>query len=263
MKYTITENNGMYTASIPLPMIDGRTLLIQGSASVGEVMREFGISDEFLAPSEVGVFEDYSGSIYDNPRFKALTPKQQKIADALQDAMFHKPKAVQRRMAEEAEKKAPWLDRVLHYRGEAPKGFLHGLGKFFKGIAKSKALRKALKIAKDIVKSPITTAALGIVTGGAAIPALTAANAAIRIAEAAKLTGKKGQAARKVIRASLQAADKPPSGAIPSRQRQPDPKLQAAVQRINALKAGATTAASMTTTSALARVPDLIVKLTF
>jgi hypothetical protein len=135
MKYSITENQGVYTATIPIALDSGKILLIKGRAALDDTYKDFAMNPE------VG-------------------------------------------------------------------GFFGDVGRFFKKITKSKALRKAVGVAKGILKNPITTAALGIVTGGAAVPALGAANAAIRIAEEAKKTGKKAIAARKLIRASIKVANK-------------------------------------------------------
>jgi hypothetical protein len=135
MNYRITENQGVYTATIPIPLESGKILLINGRASLEDTYKDFGINPE------VG-------------------------------------------------------------------GFFGDVGRFFKKITKSKALRKAVGVAKSILKSPVTTAALGVVTGGAAIPALASANAAIRIAEEAKKTGKKAANARKLMRATMKVAEK-------------------------------------------------------
>jgi len=43
MNYQITEKNGIYTATLPLPLTDGRTLLIRSSASIADTYREFGL----------------------------------------------------------------------------------------------------------------------------------------------------------------------------------------------------------------------------
>lgn len=139
MRYRITEQGGVYTCEIPLQMKDGRILLVQGRASIPEVMAELGFSqDEF---DEVG-------------------------------------------------------------------GIFGSIGKFFKKITKSKALKKAVKITKGIIKNPITTGALGIVTGGASVPFTASASAAIRLAEAAKKGGKKGKKARRLMKATLKQAKK-------------------------------------------------------
>lgn len=87
-------------------------------------------------------------------------------------------------------------------------GLFGSIGKFFKKVTKNKAFRKALKISKKIFKSPITTAALGVVTGGAAIAPLAAANIALNVADSAAKHGKKGKAARKLIRGTMKLADK-------------------------------------------------------
>lgn len=132
MKVQVAEKDGVYTATVPLMLRDGRQLLIEASASVAGVYDDFGISEE------VGnIFKD--------------------------------------------------------------------VGKFFKKVAKSKAIRKAVKITKDIIKSPITTAALGVVTGGSAIAPMAAANVAVRLAEQA---AKGGKQAKKVVEASMKLADK-------------------------------------------------------
>jgi len=69
-------------------------------------------------------------------------------------------------------------------------------------------LKKVIGVAKSVIKSPITTAALGVVTGGAAIAPLAAANVALRIADSAIKPGKKGKAARAVLRTSVKAANR-------------------------------------------------------
>lgn len=84
-----------------------------------------------------------------------------------------------------------------------------GIGKAVKKVTKSKALRKVISIGKDIIKNPITTAALGAVSGGTLLAPMAAANAAVRLAEAAaKAGGKAGKAARAVLKATAGAADK-------------------------------------------------------
>jgi len=142
MKVIFTEKDGIYNASIPLRTRDGRTVLITGSASVGEVAEEFGFS------------EDEIGSIFGD------------------------------------------------------------IGKAFKKIAKNKAFKKAIKITKSVLKSPITTAALGVVTGGAAIAPMAAVNVALNVADmATKGSGAQKEKAKKLIRASTLLADKPMSAA--------------------------------------------------
>lgn len=139
MAITITEEGGTYTCTVPLKLKDGRTLYVQGRASVAEVAEELGYSPQSF--HEVG-------------------------------------------------------------------GIFGSIGKFFKKIAKSKAVRKAFKITKSIVKNPITTAALGVVTGGSSVPFTAAASAAVRLAEKAKKGGKAARAARRTIKASMRASDK-------------------------------------------------------
>jgi len=142
MKVIFTEKDGIYNASIPLRTRDGRTVLITGSASVGEVAEEFGFT------------EDEIGSIFGD------------------------------------------------------------IGKAFKKIAKNKAFKKAIKITKSVLKSPITTAALGVVTGGAAIAPMAAVNVALNVADmATKGSGAQKEKAKKLIRASTLLADKPMSAA--------------------------------------------------
>lgn len=92
--------------------------------------------------------------------------------------------------------------------GGFPGSMFKSIGKAVKKITKSKVLRQVVKIGKSVIKSPITSVALGAVTGGAALPALAAANVAVRVAEAATKGGKKGNAARKILKVSKQAADK-------------------------------------------------------
>lgn len=87
-------------------------------------------------------------------------------------------------------------------------GIFGSIGKFFKKVAKSKAVRKAVGMTKSILKSPITTAALGVVTGGSSVPFTAAANAALRLADAAKKGGKKGKRAKKLMKATLRQAKK-------------------------------------------------------
>jgi hypothetical protein len=91
--------------------------------------------------------------------------------------------------------------------GGFPGSLFKGIAKAVKKITKSKAIRKVVGIGKSILKSPITTVALGAVTGGSALPALAAANVGIRLAEAATKGGKKGKAARKILKVSKRKAD--------------------------------------------------------
>lgn len=92
--------------------------------------------------------------------------------------------------------------------------FFGSIGKAFKKIAKNKAFKKALKITKSVLKSPITTAALGVVTGGAAIAPMAAVNIAMNVADMAlKGTSKEKEKAKKLIKASTAIADAPMSAA--------------------------------------------------
>lgn len=43
MNYTVTEKDGIYTATIPIPLSNGQELLVQGRASVDEVAEEMGL----------------------------------------------------------------------------------------------------------------------------------------------------------------------------------------------------------------------------
>lgn len=139
MRVIFTEKDGVYNASIPLRTRDGRTVLITGTASVGEVAEEFGFT------------EDEIGSLFGD------------------------------------------------------------IGKAFKKIAKNKAFKKAIKITKSVLKSPITTAALGVVTGGAALAPMAAVNIALNVADMATKGGSKGEKAKKLIKASTALADQPMS----------------------------------------------------
>lgn len=137
MKVYTTERDGVYTARIPIPLSNGQEIIVEGTASVGEVMEDFGYPDD-----------PYVGDIFSD------------------------------------------------------------VGNFFKKVAKSKAVRKCVSIAKDVIKSPVTNAALGIVTGGASVPAMTAASAGIRMAEAAAKGGLIGKRVRKVMKATMRLAEK-------------------------------------------------------
>lgn len=81
------------------------------------------------------------------------------------------------------------------------------IGKVVKKITKNKALRKVLKVAKKITTHPATIAALGIVTGGASVAPMTAAALAINLAEKAAKGGKKGDAARAVLKTAVKSAE--------------------------------------------------------
>lgn len=148
MKYTITERNGVYTATLPLALRDGRTLLIRGSASIADTYRELGLDPRIHAYADSPEVGGFPGSLF------------------------------------------------------------KGIGKVVKKITKSKVLRKVVGVGKSILKSPITTVALGAITGGSALPALASANVAIRLAEAATKGGKKGKAARKVLKAAKHKTDR-------------------------------------------------------
>lgn len=106
------------------------------------------------------------------------------------------------------------LDPHIHAYADSPEvgGFpgsmFKSIGKAVKKITKSKVLRKVVGVGKSILKSPITTVALGAVTGGSALPALASANMAIRVAEAATKGGKKGAAARKLLKAAKRSTDR-------------------------------------------------------
>lgn len=148
MRYTITEKNGVYTATLPLALRDGRVLVIRGSASIADTYRELGL----------------------DPRIHAYVDSPEV--------------------------------------GGFPGSLFKSIGKAVKKITKSKVLRKVVGVGKSILKSPITTVALGAVTGGSALPALASANVAIRLAEAATKGGKKGKAARKVLKAAKRTTDR-------------------------------------------------------
>lgn len=122
-----------------------------------------------------------------------LISAQASIADTLRDFGFS-----------EAE-----VGSIFSDIGKGLKKLGKGIGKAVKKVTKSKALRKVIGIGKEIIKNPITTAALGAVSGGTLIAPMAAANAAVRLAEvAAKKVGGAGKAARKLLKATAGAADK-------------------------------------------------------
>lgn len=84
-------------------------------------------------------------------------------------------------------------------------GLFGKIGKFFKKVTKNKAFKKAFKITKSILKSPITTAALGVVTGGAAIAPMAAINIAMNVADEAAKGSKK---AKNLIKTATALTDK-------------------------------------------------------
>lgn len=141
MKYYITEKDGVFTATIPIPLQSGRVLLVKGRASVDDTFKEFGFTDENI------------GDIF----------------------------------------------------GDIGKGF-RSVSRWVKKATSKKSLRKALKVAKGITKSPIVTAAAGAIAGPGGVAAIQSANDAIKIAEDATKGGSKGQAARKLMRYSLTKA---------------------------------------------------------
>lgn len=102
------------------------------------------------------------------------------------------------------------FDPRLLAAGDAMVGWnpFKAIGKIVKKIAKSKVIRKVVKVAKDVVKNPITTAALGAVSGGTLLAPMAAANAAVRLTEAAVKMGKKGAKAAKVLRGAVKASKK-------------------------------------------------------
>ena len=101
-------------------------------------------------------------------------------------------------------------DPAIFSAGEAIVGWnpFKAIGKVIKKIGKSKVLRKVVSVAKDVIKNPITTAALGAVSGGTLLAPMAAANAAVRLTEAAVKAGKKGIAATKTIRKAVKFATK-------------------------------------------------------
>lgn len=101
-------------------------------------------------------------------------------------------------------------DPAVFAAGESMVGWnpFKAIGKVVKKIAKSKVLRKVVSVAKDVIKNPITTAALGAVSGGTLLAPMAAANAAVRLTEAAVKAGKKGIAATKTIRKAVKFATK-------------------------------------------------------
>lgn len=92
--------------------------------------------------------------------------------------------------------------------GGFPGSLFKGIAKTVKKIAKSKVVRGVVNIGKKVLKSPITSVALGAITGGSALPALAAANVGIRLAEAATKGGKKGRTARKMLKHAKRHADR-------------------------------------------------------
>lgn len=144
MRIRVYEQDGMITAELPIPLDDGRKLMIRSTASIAETAREMGFDPRAIAAGDVIVGW--------NP-FKEI-------------------------------------------------------GKVVKKIAKSKVIRKVVKVAKDVIKNPITTAALGAVSGGTLLAPMAAANAAVRLTEAAVKAGKKGIKATKVLRAAVKASNK-------------------------------------------------------
>ncbi len=102
-------------------------------------------------------FVDYKGKIRDNPRFKALTEEQKKIAIVIQDSMKNKDYSVQRRIAAEAEQRYPWLDRVLHMRGGKPRSLWSKLTKPFVSVARGigKAATGVLKAGEKLASGAV------------------------------------------------------------------------------------------------------------
>lgn len=143
-QYIVREKDGVITAELPIPLDDGRQLVIRASERIEDVARELGFDPRMMTAGETIVGW--------NP-FKAI-------------------------------------------------------GKFVKKIAKSKVIRKVVKVAKDVVKNPITTAALGAVSGGTLLAPMAAANAAVRLTEAAVKAGKKGAKAAKVLRSAVNISNK-------------------------------------------------------
>jgi hypothetical protein len=84
-------------------------------------------------------------------------------------------------------------------------GILGKIGKFVHHAAKSQAFKKVLHVTGSVLRNPAVIVALGAVTGGAALPALAAANTAVGLMEVAQkaLPGTPAKkAAVNVIRAS-------------------------------------------------------------
>jgi hypothetical protein len=156
MRYSVTEKDGVYTATIPIPLSDGQELLIQGKASVGEVMDELGLC--------LGCGGVCSGSM----------------------GCDHS--------------EVGW--NLFEEIGKVGKSVV----KEVKKIGKGKAVRKAVKIAKDVITNPVTHAALGVVTGGASVPGMAAATAAIKLADEATKDTPRGKKARKVLKRSVKLA---------------------------------------------------------
>jgi hypothetical protein len=139
-----------------------------------------------------GVYTAYLALPLEDGNFVLITA-QASIADTLKDFGFSDTE----------------VGNIFSDIGKGLKKLGKGIGKAVKKVTKSKALRKVLSVGKEIIKNPITTAALGAVSGGTLLAPMAAANAAVRLAEvAAKNVGKAGKSARKLLKATAGAADK-------------------------------------------------------
>ncbi|UCC72287.1 MAG: hypothetical protein JSV86_18260 [Gemmatimonadota bacterium] len=218
MRARVTEQDGIYTASIPIPLSKGQELVIEGHASIGETLSEAGLDQgeaaelaSYIRPENVSGYGEelvYVDDDIDFEEFYVDVGFGRQISKAVSRAM-------RRRAVSDA--KARKALRVLcqHFkarRGQPEVGIwpFKQIGRLVKKVTSSKAVKKALGVVKDVVKSPITTAALGVVTGGASVPFTAAASGAIRLAEQAAKGGKAAAAAARLLKASARTAKPAP-----------------------------------------------------
>lgn len=186
---TVSKRGGVYTATLPLRMKNGRTLMLRASCSVQQSARELGYE-----PAELGA------------AFNPADPEEWwRLIENEPDTDDDGPSSLAGVEVACLLAGQPEVGGKLWRRMKKRfKKFGKRLGKAFRRFAKSKVIRGIVKFGKRIIKSPIFTGLATALTGGLAGPALIAANAAVNIIDVAKKgKGSSKKKARQLVKAAL------------------------------------------------------------
>ncbi len=185
LPYSIKRQGDTYIAEIKLPLQSGRVLCCRGECSIREAASEMGYDYDSLVDLSYWDDDDWD-AVISAPEWGHTFTGEDELMEGVFDDIWKGTKKVGKSVG---------------------KGF-KAVGKTLKKTAKSKAFKKAVKITGKVVTHPATMAALGAVTGGAALPTLAAAKAAYDIYDMAKGTGKAAKSAKKLAKAALHVADR-------------------------------------------------------
>jgi hypothetical protein len=184
LSYEFTRTPNGYRCSIELPLENGRIIRCTGACTLEQAAAELGYT--------VGQIYEVGDALH------ALGGGPEDFECAGFDAM----------------EVGNIFEDIGHGISSAAKFVGHGavsVGKFIQKAAKSKAFKSALHAVSSVISNPVVIAGLGVVTGGAALPALAAANTAMAITTAATKAipgSPTHKASRKLARASMLIADR-------------------------------------------------------